>query len=142
MKKVSVIFWSGTGNTESMASAVTEGAKAAGAEVKFLSVEEANIDDVSNSDAIALGCPSMGVEELEESYMEPFVESLSSLNWSGKSLALFGSYDWGDGEWMRNWQERMEGYGASMVADGFAVNLSPDDDAISNCKMLGEKLAK
>lgn len=141
MKKVSVIYWSGTGNTEAMAKAVAEGAKAEGAEVKLLSVDEASSEDVTSADAIALGCPSMGAEVLEESEMEPFVESLQG-KVTGKATALFGSYDWGSGEWMKDWEERMDSYGSKVVGEGLIVNLTPGDDDLEKCRQLGSELVK
>ncbi|MCY6484474.1 flavodoxin [Clostridium aestuarii] len=142
MKKVNIIYWSGTGNTEAMANAIAEGAKIDEVEVSLLAVNQASADHVVNSDVLALGCPSMGQEVLEEAEMEPFVESIESVV-KGKKLALFGSYGWGDGEWMRNWVERMENCGAQLIDDeGLMANNEPDDEAITNCKELGEKLAK
>ncbi|SNS18954.1 flavodoxin, short chain [Anaerovirgula multivorans] len=141
MKKVTIIYWSGTGNTEMMAQAIAEGAKGEGAEVKLLNVSDAKPEDVFNANAVALGCPSMGAEILEEEEMEPFVTSLKSSELTDKSVALFGSYDWGDGEWMRDWEERMKQYGANLVESGLIVNLTPGDDELGDCKELGKKLA-
>ena len=132
--KTAVIYWSGTGNTESMAIAVAEGA---GAELFNVSEFKGNIADY---DRIAFGCPAMGCEVLEESEFEPFFESIEG-ELSGKTILLFGSYDWGDGEWMRNWAERAEAVGAVLVnGEGFIVNNTPDDDALEECKSLGKKL--
>lgn len=141
LKKVSVIYWSGTGNTEMMAKAVAEGAKDGGNEIKLLSVDQASADDVVNADAIALGCPSMGAEVLEESEMEPFVESLEAVI-SGKPVVLFGSYDWGNGEWMKDWEERMKNYGAKLVEEGLILQLTPSDEGLEACKTLGGQLVK
>lgn len=142
MKKVSIIYWSGTGNTEIMAKAIAEGAKIDEVDVSLLNVSEASVDNVQNSDILALGCPSMGAEVLEEAEMEPFVESIQSIV-KGKKLALFGSYGWGDGEWMRNWVERMESYGAELIDDeGLMANYEPNEEVLSNCKELGERLAQ
>jgi len=99
MKKITIIYWSGTGNTQKIAVSVAEGAKLESTEVNLFSVNKAKIEDVLNSDAIALGCPSMGNEELEEFEMEPFVKGIEKENLKGKSIALFGSYDWGDGQY-------------------------------------------
>ncbi len=133
--KTAVIYWSGTGNTEAMAKAVAEGA---GAELYSVSEFSGSVTDY---DAIAFGCPSMGAEELEEGEFEPFFADIeSSLN--GKKVALFGSYGWGDGEWMRNWQERVTGDGAELVGgEGLIVNETPTDDDLANCRELGKKLA-
>ncbi|AOT69622.1 flavodoxin [Geosporobacter ferrireducens] len=139
MKKIAVIYWSGTGNTEMMAKAVAEGAQGDNNEVKLLSVDKASVEDVMNADGVALGCPSMGAEVLEESEMEPFVQSLEKVV-TGKPLVLFGSYDWGDGEWMRDWEERMKGYGANLIAEGLIVNLEPADQNLDACKKLGARL--
>ncbi|RKD28761.1 flavodoxin [Thermohalobacter berrensis] len=141
MKKIAVIYWSGTGNTEIMAEAIGDGAKVNGDSVKLIRVEDATKEDVINSDLIAFGCPSMGNEVLEEEFMEPFIESLEDVDFSGKTIALFGSYDWGDGEWMRDWEERMENYGAKLVDEGLIIRLTPEDEDIEKCKELGKKLA-
>ena len=115
MSKVAVVFWSGTGNTEAMANAVAEGAKEAGAEAEVIPCASFSAADVSNYDAIAFGCPSMGAEQLEESEFEPMFASVEG-SLSGKKIALFGSYGWGDGEWMRNWEDRCKAAGAILEA--------------------------
>lgn len=138
--KVSVVYWSGTGNTEIMANTAADAARAAGAEVELLPVSAADAG-VLASDAILFGCPAMGAEELEESEFEPFFASLESAL-KGKRIGLFGSYDWGDGEWIRTWQSRAEADGAVLLADGIAAHNMPDDEAVAACKELGEKAAK
>ncbi len=138
--KVSIVYWSGTGNTEAMANAVKEGAEGAGAEVELLPVAAASAD-VLNSDAVLFGCPAMGSEELEDSEFEPFFSSVES-SLSGKKVGLFGSYDWGDGEWMRIWQERVEAAGGVMIEEGLICNNTPDDDALEACRALGANAAK
>lgn len=139
---VSVVYWSGTGNTEAMANAVAEGITEAGGEAKLIPVSEANVDELATESAFALGCPSMGVEVLEEEEMEPFVEALEG-KVGGKNILLFGSYGWGDGEWMRNWVERMKNAGAFMVEEeGIIANDAPDDEAIEACKAGGKALVK
>ena len=133
--KTAVIYWSGTGNTESMAKAVAEGA---GAECFAVSEFSGNVEDY---DAIALGCPAMGAEELEDSEFLPMFESCTdSLN--GKKIALFGSYGWGDGEWMRNWEETCKNAGAVLACDSVICADAPDDDATAACKALGAALAE
>ncbi|MBS4054413.1 MAG: flavodoxin [Thermaerobacter sp.] len=141
MKHVAVIYWSGTGNTKKMAEAVAEGVKSQGAQVRLLSVEEASLSDITNASAVALGCPSMGAEVLEESYMEPFVAEVEMAKHSSKPLALFGSYDWGGGEWMRDWEARMSACSFNLVADGLTVRNEPSAEAINLCQLLGVKLA-
>ena len=138
--KVTIVYWSGTGNTEAMANAVAEGASGAGAEVEILPVSAAGAD-VLTSDAILFGCPAMGSEELEEGEFEPFFASVES-GLAGKKIGLFGSYDWGDGEWMRTWQERAMADGAVMIADGVTANNTPDEAALAECRALGKKAAK
>ena len=141
MKKVGVFYWSGTGNTQAMAEAVVEGIKAAGQEAELLEVGNADAKTVAAVDALALGCPAMGAEVLEESEMEPFVEELESLV-SGKKILLFGSYGWGDGEWMRTWAERMEQAGAQIVGgEGLICHGTPGADAIDECESLGREVA-
>ena len=140
MSKIAVVFWSGTGNTEAMADAVAEGAKGAGAEVSVFNVTDFSADKVDEFDAIAFGCPAMGAETLEDSEFEPvFNECESAL--SGKSIALFGSYGWGDGEWMRTWEETCNSAGAVLTAESVICNDAPDDEATANCNALGAALA-
>ena len=140
MSKVAVVYWSGTGNTAAMAEAVAEGATAAGAEVSTLTSAEFDDSMMDNFDAIAFGCPAMGAEVLEEEEFDPMFTACEG-KLSGKKIALFGSYGWGDGEWMRSWEERCMGDGAQMACDFVIANNAPDDDAIDACKAMGEALA-
>lgn len=134
--KAAVIFWSGSGNTEEMAKAVAEGA---GVEAQNVSEFSGNVADY---DALAFGCPAMGDESLEEDEFEPFFTSAEG-SLSGKKVALFGSYGWGDGQWMRDWADRVKNAGAALVNDeGLIVNQTPSDDDLANCKALGEALVK
>ena len=141
MSKVSIVYWSGTGNTQKMAEAVAEGVKEAGAEADLKFVSAATVDELAAEPAFALGCPSMGAEELEDAEMEPFMAELES-KISGKKIALFGSYGWGDGQWMRDWVDRMNGAGATVVGgEGVICQETPDDGAIASCRALGRALA-
>lgn len=140
MGKVAVVFWSGTGNTEKMADFIAAGAKESGAEVTTYTAADFKADMIGNFDAIAFGCPSMGEEVLEEAEFEPmFTSVLPSLK--GKKIALFGSYGWGDGEWMRTWQEDVKASDISLIADGLIAHEDPDADAENACKKLGASLA-
>ena len=136
MSKVAVVFWSGTGNTEAMANDVGEGAGQAGAEVSVLPVSMVSADEAAGYDALALGCPAMGAEVLEESEFEPFFTALEG-KLSGKPVVLFGSYGWGDGQWMRDWEDRAKAAGAVLKAQPLMVNETPDDDALADCRTLG-----
>lgn len=137
--KAAVVFWSGTGNTEAMANAVAEGLKGAGAEVSAFGPADFNADKVAEFDAIAFGCPAMGAEVLEEDEFEPMFLGLESAL-SGKKIALFGSYGWGDGQWMRDWEDRCKAAGAVLITESVMANNEPDDDAIGACKALGTSL--
>ena len=139
MNKLAVIYWSGTGNTRAMAEAVAEGAREAGADVSLLTCAEVN--DISAYDAVALGCPAMGAEELEDSEFLPMLESIEP-TLPGKKVALFGSYGWGDGEWMRTWEARCEEKGITLSAASVMANEAPDDDATAACRALGAELVK
>ncbi len=135
--KIAVVYWSGTGNTEAMAECVAEGAKSTGAEVSVFTSDE--FSTVDGYDAVAFGCPSMGSEELEESSFEPMFSSVEA-DLKDKKIALFGSYGWGDGEWMRNWEERVKGNCAEFL--GFVIcNDAPDDAVKDELKALGKKFA-
>jgi len=140
MSKVAVVFWSGTGNTQMMAQAVAKGAESKGAEVTLLGPGEFGKDLVSGFDGIAFGCPAMGAEVLEESEFEPmFTEVEAAL--SGKKIGLFGSYGWGDGQWMRDWEERCLNVGAKLVAGCIIANYAPGESELDECKSLGAALA-
>ena len=140
MSKVAVVYWSGTGNTEAMANAVLEGAKAAGADASIFTASQFDGSRVAEFDGIAFGCPAMGAEVLEESEFEPMFSSCES-SLSGKKLALFGSYGWGDGEWMRNWEETCVSDGATLVSESVTCCEAPDDVTVETCKALGAALA-
>ena len=140
MSKIAVVYWSGTGNTEAMAGAVLEGIKEAGAEGTLYTASEFDENLMDHFDAVAFGCPSMGSEQLEESEFEPMFNACEA-KLSGKKIALFGSYGWGDGEWMRNWEETCRNDGALMACDFVICNEVPDDEAISACRALGKALA-
>ena len=140
MSKCAVVYWSQTGNTEAMANAVVDGIKEAGNEVDVFEAADFNDGLVGNYDAIAFGCPAMGEEVLEEEEFEPMFEGVkASLN--GKKIALFGSYGWGDCEWMTNWAEDCKAAGCVLVADPVTANDAPDDDAVAACVALGKALA-
>ena len=134
--KVAVIYWSGTGNTEQMAQAIAEGA---GADMFAVSDFSGKLDVY---DRVAFGCSAMGDEVLEESEFEPFFAEVEG-ELSGKTIALFGSYGWGDGQWMRDWVDRAKADGAVVFGDeGLIVNETPSEEDLENCKQFGENFAK
>ena len=135
MSKVAVVFWSATGNTETMANCVAEGANGT-----IVPCSEMNAAKLAEFDAVAFGCPAMGAEQLEESEFEPMFSDLEgSLN--GKKIALFGSYGWGDGEWMRNWEGDCRAAGAELACDSVICAGEPDAEALAACEALGKALA-
>ena len=138
MSKFAVVYWSGTGNTEAMANYVADGITQTGNEAEVLTASEFNASMVADYDGIAFGCPAMGAEQLEEGEFEPMFEEVKG-ELAGKNIVLFGSYGWGDGEWMRIWQEDCEGIGAVLMADPLIINEMPADD--SECVELGKALA-
>ena len=138
---ISVVYWSGTGNTQAMAEAIGEGIEENGAQAKVMSVDQASVDALAGEDVFALGCSAMGAEELEESEMEPFVAELEG-KVSGKKILLFGSYGWGDGEWMRNWVDQMKNAGADVIGGEDAICAdAPDDETEAKLVELGKQLA-
>ena len=141
MSKIAVIYWSGTGNTEAMADLVANAATAAGAAVDKFTASEFNVASAGDYTGFALGCPAMGAEQLEESEFEPMYQDLRG-SLSGKPVGLFGSYGWGDGQWMRDWCERAKEDGAQLFSDeGLICNETPDDDVQAACRKLGADLA-
>ena len=141
MKKTAVIYWSGTGNTEAMANAVAEGMKEAGAEVTVMTSDQVDANALGGYAAIAFGCPAMGSEVLEELDFQPMFDGCKS-RLSGKSVALFGSYGWGDGEWMRTWEKDCENAGLNLVCESVTCCEAPDDAALAACRALGKTLAQ
>lgn len=139
MSKVGIVFWSGTGNTEMMAQSVEEGVVEAGGSASVMTSAEFTCDMVDDFDALAFGCPSMGSEQLEESEFEPMFSEISD-KLSGKKIALFGSYGWGDGEWMRNWEDECSSIGANIVHESVICCGAPDDTAQEELKALGKAL--
>ena len=136
MNKVAIVFWSATGNTETMANCIAEGAKGT-----LLSCGEMTPAKLAEFDVVAFGCPAMGAEQLEESEFEPMFAGLEG-RLNGKKIALFGSYGWGDGQWMRDWAERAEGDGAQLFSqEGLICNETPDEDVQAACRQLGADLA-
>jgi flavodoxin short chain len=142
MDKIQVVYWSQGGNTQSMAEAVAQGITEAGKDAAVTFVSEASLDALKEAKAFALGCPAMGAEVLEENEMEPFVCDVEGIA-SGKTIALFGSYGWGDGQWMRDWVDRMNAAGATVLnGEGVICKETPDDGALAECVSLGKQLAE
>ena len=139
MSKIAVVYWSGTGNTEQMASAVLEGAKEKGADAVLFTSSEFDAAMMEQYDAVAFGCPAMGAEVLEEDEFQPMFDACEG-QISGKKIALFGSYGWGDGEWMRSWEETCRNAGAELACDSVICNEAPDDEVLKQCRELGAAL--
>lgn len=141
MEKIYVIYWSMSGNTQAMAEAIAKGINDSGKEAVVQYVSEASVSELQDAKVFALGCPAMGAEVLEEGEMEPFVSEVEGIA-AGKKIALFGSYGWGDGQWMRDWEERMSGCGAAIInGAGLICHETPDDAMISECENLGKQIA-
>ena len=141
MSKIAVVYWSSTGNTQAMALAVAEGAKNAGAEVTLYPAVEFSASRMDEFDAVAFGCPAMGCEVLEDMEFEPMFQECEP-KLSVKKIALFGSYGWGDGEWMHNWEDTCRNDGANLVCESVICQDTPDDEAEANCRSLGAALAE
>lgn len=139
MSKTAVVYWSGTGNTAAMADAIVDGIKSVGGQAEVFIADSFNSDMAENYDFIAFGCPSMGCEQLEDSEFEPMFDACKS-KLKGKQIALFGSYGWGNGEWMQTWEDDCKSLGADLVCDSVICNDAPDDEAIEKCKELGKML--
>lgn len=133
--KIYIVYWSGTGNTEIMAQAVYEGAKNNGGDVELKTVSDNVIPE--DNDVLVFGCPAMGAEELEPDEFEPYFASIEG-KLSGKKVGLFGSYDWGDGEWMRSWQSRVEAAGGILLSEGVIAHNAPDEESLEACRKLGK----
>lgn len=134
-----IIYWSGTGNTEKMGKLILKGIVESGKSAEIISVSDVNIDEAVEEKMLVLGCSAMGDEVLEEGEFEPFIDEIST-RVSGKKVALFGSYGWGDGQWMRDFEERMIGYGCSVISEPLIIQNEPDDDD-QDCIEFGKKIA-
>ena len=141
MKKTAVIYWSGTGNTEAMAEAVLAGMKDAGADADILTPDQVDASTAAKYESIAFGCPAMGSEMLEDSEFEPMFSAIKG-DLAGKKVALFGSYGWGDGDWMRIWEDDCGDSGITLASESVICNEAPDGAAIASCKALGKQLAQ
>ena len=141
MSKIAVIYWSGTGNTEQMAQAVAEGAQAAGAQVETFTVDAIDAGAAAEYSKLALGCPAMGAEVLEEMEFQPMFDACKH-SLGGKRAALFGSYGWGDGEWMRTWESDCDSAGVNLVCESVICTETPDDAALEACRALGKALVE
>lgn len=142
MNKINIIYWTQSGNTQSMAETIAKGITENGGDANIVEVSAATTEMVSEANTFALGCPAMGAEVLEESEMEPFVSSIED-KVNGKEILLFGSYGWGDGQWMRDWEERLKNAGATIIGDEEIICMdAPDDETIDKCIEAGKKLAK
>lgn len=141
MSKIYVVYWSGTGNTKAMADKIGEGIVAGGKDAQITDVSDITPESLKEEAVFALGCPSMGAEVLEEDTMEPFVAGLEAFA-AGKKIGLFGSYGWGNCEWMRDWEDRLKKAGAEIVLDeGVTCLNDPDSEAEEKCLELGKALA-
>lgn len=136
-----IIYFSQTGNTEKMANLILEGIEAEGKKAELIEVSLISLDDIKNEEILILGCSAYGSEELEESEMEPFVKSLEG-NIQGKKVALFGSWGWGNGEWMTEWERRMESYGAILISEGLTVQEAPEGEDENRCVSFGKLIAQ
>lgn len=141
MSKAVIAYWSGTGNTRAMAQAIAKGLRDAGTEADAFPVSDTTAAEVASYDNILLGCPSMNGELLEEREFEPFFLELRT-KLSGKRVGLFGSFGWGDGEWMRNWQDHVLLAGARLFEDGLVLNEAPDARGIKICEAFGRRFAQ
>ena len=141
MKDVAILYWSGTGNTEAMANAIAEGVQEKGANAALYTPDNYQEADLASYGAVALGCPAMGAEELEDTEFVPMYDAVKG-QLGGKAVALFGSYGWGDGEWMRTWEDDIKGEGVTLAAESVIANDAPDDDAVTSLKALGAALAE
>ncbi len=141
MSEIMIVYWSGTGNTEMMAKAIKEGIEKEGADVSLKSVDKVSIEDVKEEKCIIFGSPAMGAEELAEE-MEDFISELEKTGIKNKFAAAFGSYDWGDGEWMKDFGERLKNDGFNVIGDGLAINSAPDEEGLKKCLEYGKSIRK
>ena len=139
MNKISLVYYSATGNTEQMAKAIEEGIVEAGGKVTVYKASEMNKEDILSSDVIVMGSSATGAEVIDENDMLPFMEEAGD-KFKGKKVYIFGSYGWGGGEYADNWKTQLEGFGAKIVAMPILANENPSDDELAQLKEIGKKL--
>lgn len=132
-----VIYSSMTGNTQEMAIAIKSGIEAEGYSVDLLQVKNATQKDIDEADGIALGCSALGMEVLSDE----MASYINKIDIQGKSIILFGSYEWGNGEWMKDWEVVMKKNGANLITEGLIAHMYPSKTDIEKCKLLGKRLA-
>lgn len=135
-----IIYWSGTGNTEAIAKLILEGVKESGAIGELINISTTDADSIADEEVVILGCPSMGDEELEEGEFLPFLESIEN-DLRDKKVALFGSYGWGSGEWMKKFEEKIKDLGATLPLESLIVNYTPEGEDEDRCREYGKKIA-
>lgn len=140
MKKISIIYWSNGGNVEVLANSILEGI-GEGVLVNMKHVQDATIEDVLESDAVAFGSPSMDSNKIEQNDMEPFINNFKLMQIDQKKIVLFGSYGWDDGKFMDDWIQRMTDYNFNVIGH-IAVKESPNQKDLQEAKRLGENLTK
>lgn len=138
---VSIIYYSGTGNTEKMAELIAEGVREKGSTANVVNVTGATAEDIQNADIVLLGCPSLGAEELDHDVFEPYLENNMDLL-RNKKVSLFGSYGWGDGQWMREWNDNMVSQGIEIFVSPLIVNETPVGDSAETCKQFGHSVVE
>lgn len=136
-----IIYWSGTGNTEAMANLIAKGIEESGIKTEMINISSANVDNLKDENIVVLGCPSMGDEELEGGEFLPFLENVQE-DLKNKKVILFGSYGWGDGQWMRSWEEEMTASGVNVALEPLIVNYAPEGESEEQCIQYGREIAK
>ncbi len=136
-----IIYWSGTGNTEAMANLIAKGIEESGIKTEMINISSANVDNLKDENIVVLGCPSMGDEELEGGEFLPFLENVQE-DLKNKKVILFGSYGWGDGQWMRSWEEEITASGVNVALEPLIVNYAPEGESEEQCIQYGREIAK
>ncbi|MBZ9690463.1 MULTISPECIES: flavodoxin [Clostridium] len=136
-----IIYWSGTGNTEAMANLIAKGIEESEVKIELINISNANVDSLKDENIVVLGCPSMGDEELEGGEFLPLLENVQD-DLKNKKVILFGSYGWGDGQWMRSWEEEMTASGVNVALEPLIVNYAPEGESEEQCIQYGREIAK
>ena len=139
-KKIAIVVWSKTGNTRLMSKALKEGAEERGAQVEVFKSYNFDIEKAKSYECIALGCPAMGAETLEETEFLPMYETIKPYL-KNKKIFIFGSYSWGDGKWMRDWKADMINNGISLFTEPIIAKEKPTNDILYKLKEIGKELA-
>lgn len=139
--KVSIAYYSETGNTQQLADILANSLSDLGAEVYKAAVSDVENEQFLSGDLLIFATPASGAEEIDQLEMQAFIDDIAS-QLSGRKIFLCGTYGWGDGEYMQAWSEAMQNLGCELVHEPFVCLEAPDEDAESKIAEIAKELVR